>query len=516
MAQERLTVRKIKEILRLKHEAQLSNRAIAGACKVSNSTVGEYLKRARAAGISWPLGEDGEEELYAKLFPEKVLVYPEKKRPMPNWLKIHQEKKRKGITLKLLWQEYKQTYPDGYQYSQFCEHYRRWKKSHVEPSMRIEHKGGERMQVDYAGLKISFIDAETGENTKASVFVAILPASNYTYAEAQISENQCNWNNGHVRAFEYFGGVVKIVVPDNLKTGVSKPNYYEPGINIAYQELAEHYHFAVLPTRVRKPRDKGKVENGVQNVERWVIAPLRNRQFFSLYEVNLAIREQLGKLNNKVMKAVGRSRKQEFEEIDKPNLRPLPERRYEYAQWKIARVNIDYHVEFDKHLYSVPHHLIHQQVDIRATERMVEIFHQGQPVAVHARNHRQGRFSTQHEHMPSNHQFMADLNAEGLIKRASKIGPKTTNLIKATLKSRRYPEQAFRTCLGILNFAQKYDHELLERACQAVYEIKAFSYQTVKQELIRLYKQPEPTIIEALPTHENIRGAEYYQERNER
>ncbi|MBW6475384.1 MAG: IS21 family transposase [Anaerolineaceae bacterium] len=516
MAQERLTVRKIKEILRLKYEAKLSNRAIAGACKVSNSTVGEYLRRASAAGISWPLVEIGEEELYGKLFPEKMIYTPERKRPMPNWQKVHQEKKRKGVTLRLLWQEYKESHPDGYQYTQFCEHYRRWKKSHTDPSMRIEHKGGERMQVDYAGQKIPIIDSETGEITKASVFVAVLPASNYTYAEAQLSENQCNWNNGHVRAFEYFGGVVKIVVPDNLKTGVSKPNYYEPGINLAYQDLAEHYHFAVLPTRIRKPKDKGKVENGVQNVERWVIAPLRNRQFFSLYEVNLAIKEQIEKLNNKIMRAIGRSRKQEFAEIDKPNLRPLPERRYEYAQWKTARVNIDYHVEFDKHLYSVPHHLIHQQVDIRATERMVEIFHQGQPIAVHARNHRQGRFSTNHEHMPSNHRFMADLNAEGLIRSASKIGPQTTALIKATLKSRRYPEQAFRTCLGILNFAQKYDHQLIEQACQAVYEIKAFSYQAVKQELNLLHKQPEITIVEALPTHENIRGADYYQERNER
>jgi transposase len=515
MAQERLTVRKIKEILRLKHETQLSNRAIAGACKVSNSTVGEYLRRAKVAGISWPLGEIGEEELYGKLFPEKALAYPDRKRPMPNWQEVNQEKKRKGITLKLLWQEYKERNPDGYQYSQFCEHYRRWKQSQKDPSMRIEHKGGERMQVDYAGLTIPVINAETGEIIKASVFVAILPASNYTYAEAQLSENQCNWNNGHVRALEYFGGVVKIVVPDNLKTGVTKPNYYEPGINLAYQELAEHYHFAVLPTRVKKPKDKGKVENGVQNVERWVIAPLRNHQFFSLYEVNLAIAEQLEKLNNKMMKAVGRSRKQEFEEIDKPNLRPLPERRYEYAKWKTARVNIDYHVEFDKHLYSVPHHLIHKQVEIRATERMMEIFHRGQPVAVHERNYRQGRFSTQREHMPSNHQFMADLNAEGLMRRASKIGPQTTKLIKAILKSRRFPEQGFRTCLGILNFAEKYDVHLLEQACQAVYEIKAFSYQAVKQELSLLYKQTEPTMIKTLPTHENIRGAEYYHERNE-
>jgi len=281
MTKERLTMKKIKEILRLKYEARLSNRVIAGACQVSNSTVGEYLKRAEAAGIRWPLGEIGEEELYQKLFPEKQVAASERKYPLPDWEMVQKDKRKKGVTLQLLWQEYKEKYPEGYQYSQFCEHYQRWKNSQVEPSMHIEHIGGEQMQVDYAGLKIHYTDPETGEISQASVFVATLPASNYIYAEAQSSENQCNWNNGHVRALEYFGGVPKIVVPDNLKTGITKPNYYEPGVNLAYQDLAEYYQFAVLPARIKKPRDKGKIENGVQNVERWVIAPLRNRQFFS-------------------------------------------------------------------------------------------------------------------------------------------------------------------------------------------------------------------------------------------
>jgi len=233
------------------------------------------------------------------------------------------------------------------------------------------------MEVDYAGLKMVMTDAETGERIPLSVFVAVLPASNYICAEAQLRENQRNWNNGHARAFAYFGGVVKIVIPDNVKTAVSKPNYYEPGVNLAYQELAEYYRFDVLPTRVRLPKDKGKVENGVQNVERWVIAPLRQRQFFSVYEVNLAIRQPLEMLNNRVMKSVGRSRRQEFEDIDRPNLQPLPERPYKYAEWKTATVHIDYHVTFDDHLYSVPFTLIHQKVDIRATDRLVEIFQRG-------------------------------------------------------------------------------------------------------------------------------------------
>jgi transposase len=253
MPQERLTVRKIKEIMRLKYEARLSNRVIAGACKVSNSTVGEYLKRAEAAGVSWPLGEIGEEELYQKLFPEKAVS--ERKYPVPDWKEVQTEKKQKGVTLQLLWQEYKEKYPEGYQYSRYCEYFQRWKDSQVEPIRHIEHTGGEQMQVDYAGLKIPYTDPETGETSQASVFVATLPASNYIYAEAQACENQCNWNNGHVRALEDFGGVPKIVVPDNLKTGITKPNYYEPGVNLAYQDLAEYYQFAVLPARIKRPRD---------------------------------------------------------------------------------------------------------------------------------------------------------------------------------------------------------------------------------------------------------------------
>lgn len=514
MTKERLTVKKIKEILRLKYEAKLSNRMIAGACQVSNSTVGEYLKRAEAAGIRWPLGEIGEEELYRKLFPEKQVAASERKYPLPDWEAVQKDKRKKGVTLQLLWQEYKEKYPEGYQYSQFCEHYQRWKNSQVEPSMHIEHTGGEQMQVDYAGLKIPITDPETGEISQASVFVAILPASNYIYAEAQSSENQCNWNNGHVRALEYFGGVVKIVVPDNLRTGITKPNYYEPGVNLAYQELAEYYQFAVLPARVKKPKDKAAGENGVQNAERWIIAPLRNRQFFSMYDVNLAVKEKLEQLNNKVMQSVGRSRRQEFEEIDRPALRPLPEKPYVYAERKTATVNIDYHVEFDEHRYSVPYILIHQEVDIHATEWMVEIFHHGKSVAIHPRNFRKGRFSTLREHMPANHQFMGDINPDRLIEWASKIGPQTAILVKATLQSRPFPEQAYRSCLGMLSLTKKYSRALLEQACQAVFEAKEFSYKALAEELIYLQKQVTTPIVETLPTHANIRGAEYYQERH--
>lgn len=513
MSQERLTMRKIREILRLKYEAKLSNRAIAGACKVSNSTVGEYLKRAKAAGVSWPMGDIEEEELYEQLFPKKKRDPTQRVIPLPDWEEIRKEKLRKGVTLQLLWQEYKGKYPEGLQYSQFCYHYRQWKQSQKAPVIRIEHKGGEQMQVDYAGLKIPITDPQTGRIKEASVFVVVLPASNYSYAEVQAKANQCNWNNGHVRALEFFGGVAKIVVPDNLKTGITKPNYYEPGVNNAYQELAEHYKFAVLPARIRKPRDKGKVENGVLNVERWVIAPLRNRTFFSVYEAEKAVKIQLDQLNNKIMKAVGRSRRQEFEEIDQPNLQPLPEHKYEYIEIKNAKVNIDYHIEFEKHFYSVPYRLIHQRVEVRASERMVEVYYKGKPVAVHPRNFRMGRFSTLREHMPDNHKFFVDLSTEKLIQQAEAVGTHTSTLIQAALQAKTIPQQAYRTCLGIIRLGGKYPALLLEQACQSAFEASVFTYSAVKQELDFLQKQAGATVSENLPSHENIRGAHYYQER---
>jgi len=292
---------------------------------------------------------------------------------------------------------------------------------------------------------------------------------------------------------------------------VQKPNYYEPDINPAYQELAEHYQFAVLPTRVKKPRDKGKVENGVQNVERWVLAPLRKRIFFSLAELNRAIRERLDYLNNKVMQALGRTRRQEFEDLDRPNLRPLPEKPYEYAIRKIARVSIDYHVEFEKHFYSVPHSLIHQEVDLRVTEHLVEVYYKGKLAAVHPRSMKPGRYSTLPDHMPPNHQFVDRVNSKQLLLWAEAVGPQTLDFIAATLKSRRFPEQAYRSCLGILNLAKKHPPSSVEQACQVVLEAKNLSYKAVKNELDWLIKQAAPPGEELLPVHDNIRGHEYYQ-----
>ena len=506
MTQERLSLRTIREVLRLKHEVRLSNRAIARACRVSNSTVGEYVRRAKQAGLGWPLPDElGEEELYRKLFPEEEKPeMPE--RPMPNWEEIHRELSRQGVTLKLLWQEYREKHPDGYGRSQFCEHYGRWNRTRTT-SMRMPHRGGEVMEVDYAGMTLPITNPETGEIWQAPVFVATLPASSYVYAEVQPSQELQHWLAGHVRAFAFFGGAPKILRPDNLKTGVKKPNYYEPDLNPSYQELAEHYHVAVLPARVKKPKDKPHVENGVQNVERWILAPLRNVTFFSVGEANRGIAPLLQALNQKEMQHLGKSRRELFEELDQPALLPLPEHLYEFARWKRARVNIDYHVAFEGHYYSVPHTLVGQEVQIRATERMLEVFHRSQQVAIHPLRSIPGRFSTSADHMPSHHRFVLNADSDFFLREAAKIGPQTAAYMTAVLRSRPYPQQAFRTCLGILDLARKYLPAHLETACHNLLPAKLLTYKDLKSELEYLTKTSSPP---PLPAHEHVRGDTYY------
>jgi len=506
MAQERLSLRKIREILRLKYETGLSNRAIARACHVSNSTIGEYLARAREAGLVWPLADDlQEDELYQRLFleGEKLKLV---ERPMPNWEEVHRDLSRRRVTLRLLWQEYREKHPDGYGRSQFQEHYRRWNQAHTL-SLRLPHKGGEVLEVDYAGMTVPITNPETGEIWQAAVFVAALPASSYTYAEIQPSQELQHWLEGHVRAFAFFGGVPKILRPDNLKTGVKKPNYYEPDLNLSYQELAEHYCVAVLPARVRKPKDKAHAENSVQNVERWVLAPLRNRTFFSVGEANRAIGPLLEALNQKEMQHLGKSRLQLFQELDLPVLQPLPEHPYEFTRWKNARVNIDYHVAFEGHYYSVPHTLVGQEVQIRATERMLEVFHRSQQVAIHPLSSVPGRFSTSADHMPSHHRFVLNADSDFFLREAARIGPQTAAFTTAVLRSRPFPQQAFRTCLGILDLAHKYLPAHLETACQRLLSAHLLTYKDLKSELEHLTRDLPG---QPLPVHEHVRGDTYY------
>ena len=512
MTQERLTMRKIQEVLRLKYECGLSNRAIARSCCISHSTVGEYLRRAQEAGLSWPLPADlGEDTLFESLFPRP----PQSKSrvvPCPDWSLIHTELGKKSVTLRLLWVEYREGHPDGYGYSQFCALYRQWAKR-LKPSMRLSHKGGEKVFVDYAGQTVPIVDPHTGEICQAQIFIGVLGASNYTYAEAHESQKLPNWIAAHVRMFTFLGGVPQIVVPDNLKAGVKHPCRYEPDLNPTYQDLAQHYGTAVIPTRVRKPKDKAKAEVGVQVVERWILARVRNRTFFSLTDLNQVIRELLDELNTRLMEHLGRSRRELFEMLDQPALKPVPELPYEFATWKKARVNIDYHIQFEKHYYSVSHTLIHKEVYVRATPSIVEIFFNNRRVASHRRTNAPGRHTTLSEHMPPAHQKYLEWSPERFTRWAQTIGPHTAQLVQALLDSRKHPQQAYRSCLGLLRLGSRYGEERLEAACRRALLAGIHSYKGVKNILDAKLDQVEPeepsTVVPK--THQNIRGQTYYQ-----
>ena len=510
MARVRLSMRKIKEVLRL-NATGLSNRKIAHVCNIGKSTVADYLRRATAAGLSWPLPDNlGEEQIDRLLFPPPP--DPSCPRPLPDWSVIHQELKKKGVTLALVWEEYKAIHPEGYQYSQFCDLYRRW-RGKLNVWMRQEHKAGEKLFVDYCGQSVDVTDPATGEINEAQIFVAVLGASNYTYAEATFSQSLPDWIGAHQRAFHFFGGVSELVVPDNLKSGVSKPCRYEPELNPTYQDFAEHYQTAVLPTRVRKAKDKAKVEVGVLFVERWILASLRNRRFFSLVELNQAIAELLEKLNNRPFKKLPGTRRKLFEALDKPALRPLPQTPYQFAEWKKARVHIDYHVEVQGHYYSVPYQLTGRRLDVRITAHTIECFHKGQRVASHLRRYKPGGFSTLPEHMPKSHREYSKWTPDRLLNWASKTGPCTAKLAKGVMESRAHPQQGFRSVLGILRLEKMYGPQRLEAACNRALEIKSISYKSVSSILKRgldLTAAEDKKKETPLLDHQNIRGAGYY------
>ena len=510
MAQRRLSMRKIEEILRLKYELKLTHRQIAQSCDISPSTVSEYITHARAAGIRWPLPEGmGEDELQALLFPERQRATSTI--PQPDWVEVHKEKQRQSVTLSLLWTEYRQDHPDGYSYSQFCHHYRQWRKT-LNPVMRQSHRAGEKLFIDYAGQTVPVIDPETGEISEVQIFVATLGASNYTYAEAHLNQTLPNWIGAHVRALDFFGGVPEVLVPDNLKAGVKSPHLYEPDINPTYQEFARHYGLAVVPARSRKPKDKAKVEVGVQVVERWILARLRDRTFFSLAELNQAIRELLVVLNEKEMVAFEQSRQALFIELDQPALRPLPDHRYQFARWQKARVGRDYHIRFDKHYYSVPYQLIGREVMVRATDKTIEVYYQRERHASHLRQSKPGRYTTEPEHRPPAHQAVANCTPETLLAEAEGIGPQTVQLVTAILDSPQHPQQLYRRCQGILRLQKRYGPDRLEAACGRALPAGIRTYRglhnILKNKLDQLVQDEAPDV--RLPTHQHIRGENYY------
>lgn len=501
-------MRKIVEILRLGHLG-LSVRQIARSLNIPRSTVGDCLDRAKVAGLSWPLPEGmGEEELEARLYAGNPAG---EERPVPDWKGIQRELKCKGVTLKLLWMEYRADNPDGYQYSHFCNLYRDWRRT-LDPVMRQVYKAGEKMFVDFAGPTMPIIDRFTGEVSQALVFVAALGASNYIFAKPVLSANLEAWINCHVAALDFFGGVPEIIVPDNPRTAVSRASWYEPELNPTYQEMAVHYGTAILPARPRKPRDKAKVETAVQVVEREVMAPLRNRRFFSLEELEAAILERLLALNNRPFQKLDGSRFSLYETVEKPALRPLPPRPYEFAQWKKAKANIDYHVEIDHNFYSVPYRLTGQEVNVRLSGGTVEIFHAGDRVASHARAYGKGQYITETSHRPAAHQKHLEWTPSRLIDWASTVGEDVAKLVKAILEHKPHPEQGYRACLGIMRLAKHYPDERLQAACRRALAYDLFSYRSVKHILEKgLDSAPLPAPEGPRPVeHANIRGPAYF------
>lgn len=507
-------MRKIREILRLRHELALSKRQIARAVSVPHSTVIDLLYRAEAAGLRWPLPEPVDEmALEAQLYPGNP--QPAQPRPEPDYAEIHRELRRKGVTLQLLWKEYRHRHPDGYQYTQFCQRYRAWEGT-LDLVLRQSYRPGEKMFVDYAGQMVPVVDPKTGEVHEASIFVAVLAASNYTYVEATWVQDLAGWIGAQCRAFEFFGGVSEILVPDNPKAVVSRACRYEPDLNPTYQDLASHYGTAVIPARPRKPRDKAKVESAVLVVERWILAALRNRKFFSLAELNQAIAELLEELNEQPFQKLEGSRRSLYETLEKPVLRPLPPQRYQFAIWKKAQVHIDYHVEVTPNYYSAPYQLAKKRVDVRITATTVEVLHGGRRVASHQRSYRKGQFITDPKHLPPAHQKYLEWTPARLVRWAETVGPQTGRLVQVILADRPHPEQGFRSCLGIMRLSTRYTPERVEAAAARALHFGAHRYQSVKSILEKgLDRQPLVPSPSAPPVreHANVRGAGYYQGR---
>ena len=510
MSREREPMRKIKEVLRLADLDALSERQIGLGANVRKTTVHDYLLRAKRAGLSWPAVQGmGDGAIEALLFPKTKRA--EDARDQPDWAAVHKELRRKHMTLQLLWEEYRAEHAAGYSYSHFCDLYRRFAGT-VDLSMRQTHVAGDKAFVDYSGDGIGIVDSATGEIRPAEIFVGVLGASSYTYAEATWSQALADWIGSHVRMVTFFGGVPGAIVPDNLKSGVKAPCYYDPEINPTYQNFAEHYATAILPARIRHPKDKPKVEGGVLVVQRWILARLRNRTFFSLAEANDAIAELLPLLNGRPFRKMAGSRQSLFEELDKPALAPLPAVPFEYAEWKKATVNIDYHVAFEDHFYSVPCTLVKKPVWLRVTASTVEALHQGERVAVHVRSYERYGYSTNPEHMPQAHRWRSEWTPKRLAEWGRQHGEHIATLFEQIMARKRHPEQGFRGCLGIMRLGGKVGDDRLNAACRRALEIGGLSYRSVRSILERgLERAPAPgEDARAECRHENLRGKDYY------
>ena len=509
-------MRKLREVMRLRFELHLGYQQIGRSCAIGVSTVCKYLKRAEAAGLTWPLPEGWDDaRVEAALFPPSgpppIELPPA--RSKPDFVSIHEQlRQHRHLTLQLLWEEYRQVNPDGYRYSRFCELYQRW-RSKLDVVLRQEHKAGEKMFVDWAGATIHVYDRHTGEAWQAPLFVATLGASSYTWCEATRDQQMESWLRAHVHAFEHFVGVPSLVVPDNTKTGVTRAHRYDPDLNPTYYNFALHCGFGIVPARPYKPRDKAKVENAVQVAQRWIVAALRHRKFFSLEELNAAIRELLTKLNHRPFRKRDGSRATAFEAIDKPALKPLPMEAFDLSEWSRARVNIDYHVAFDSNLYSVPYNLVHELVEIRSTPTTVEILHKGARVASHLRSRGRGQAVTIDEHRPRSHRAHLEWTPSRMVHWAEAIGPNTAQLFERIMNDKPHPEMGYRGCLGIIRLAEKYSAQRVEAASERALLSGACRYKSVESILRNSLDQVPPSSPppSSTPPHDNIRGSEYFE-----
>ena len=501
-------MRKIREVLRLRLGANLSYQAIKASTKISVGACQKLVKKAEALGLSWPLPDDMDDNQLARLFYPGSDTRVSSRFQVPDWAAIHQELKGKGVTKQLLWEEYTQQYPNRcYSYSQYCDRYQHWCKQQKR-SMRQHHKAGEKCFIDYCGPTLPIVCSRTGEIREAAVFVAVLGASNFTYSEATWSQSLPDWLESHVRLFNYLGGTPKMLIPDNLKSGVNKACRYDPELNPSYQQLAAHYQVAVMPARPYKPKDKAKVEVGVQVVERWIMARLRHHTLFSLAEANQCIRALLEELNNKPFKQLPGSRRQAFEQLDKPALQPLPCQPYRYVEIKPVKVNIDYHVCFEQHHYSVPHQYVGETLELHASESLISLYFRQQPITSHPRKRYPGT-TTQAAHMPKRHQKHHQWTPGRLKNWAQDIGPDVLTWVSHQLDIKDHPEQAYRVCLGLLNLSRDYPTQRLNRACALANREGLLRLKQIKAILKSNRDQlPEQVSldIELPQDHENIRG----------
>ena len=508
MPAKRIAMRNIRDVLRLRLEAKLSMRQISASTKISVGAIQKLLKEAESLGLRWPLAPALDDSRLARLFYPGADTTQSRRYQIPDWPAAHQELKRKGMTKQLLWEEYTQQHPNRcYSYSQYCDRYSRWRKQQKR-SMRQRHQAGEKAFIDYCGATVPIVDPRTGEIREAQVFVAVLGASSYTYAEATLSQSLPDWLQSHVRAFEYFGGVVEMLVPDNLRSAVSKACRYDPDLNPSYQQLAAHYAVAVMPARPYKPKDKSKVELGVQLVERWILMRLRHHTFFSLAELNQCISALLEELNNKPFKQLPGNRRVAFETLDQPALKPLPKQPYRYVDIKTVKVNIDYHVQYKQHHYSVPHQYVGEKLEMHAGDTLMQIYFRQQLVASHARRHRPG-MTTEAAHMPERHSKQQQWTPGRLKQWAQSIGPDTLAWVSYQLDVKDHPEQAYRLCLGLLNLAREYPAARLNASCRLANREGLTRLQQIKA-ILKANRDQLPDQLELtteLPQdHENVRG----------